>query len=409
MASLLRLASAVGPFIAVLQVHADIIDDWSPDGASQLVELSKKFSFLIWEAGRTLNPHRHYGKGQVLSPKEIQRNIELARKRYTKGVVSVASWAGIASTWVIGPEEQEKGGDRLIPTLKRAAREMVTSTTNAVRTEISAGETSITLEPPPMEESSDDNEGDDDWQLNFDDSNSDHTRKASVISLTHTITQHTEFTVAGPDNGEAEGSSPTSDEPEDSGVEMPSPNRDCPSPPVTSRGVAICVPAEHDTEYREICMNLARAHSDFIIGFVSQQAWVDLPDDFMAETKVQESGVTDKQSEVSKTFAVFAPLESEHVLAASPSAGLESCGGAGGADHTTSIRLSFDVMGRDSDVMSESTGGAHYEKIQTLHQVIARALAVKEERMKARKQEEGSASIPKSADFLCIPVISMNA
>ncbi|KAI5305204.1 hypothetical protein KEM56_005025 [Ascosphaera pollenicola] len=189
MAALLRLAKSVGPFIAVLQVHADIIDDWSPEGASRLVEISRAHGFLIWEGGRILNTHKHAGD-QVLSPKEIQRDIDLARKRYTKGIVNVASWAGLASTWTLGQEEQQNGGDRLVPTLRRAARETVTLTANAVRTEISAGQGSENANNDTAEDHVEDKE-DDDWGLEDDDA--DLARKTSVISLTHTITQHTGY------------------------------------------------------------------------------------------------------------------------------------------------------------------------------------------------------------------------
>jgi hypothetical protein len=139
MSALLRLASAVGPFIAVLQVHADIIDDWSLRAAQRLTYLANKFCFLIWEGGRALNTQRRSGRTQSMSDEEITRSIDMARKRYTKGVVSVAAWAGLASTWVIGPEQEGRGADRLIPILRRAAKERVALMTKSVQTEISAG------------------------------------------------------------------------------------------------------------------------------------------------------------------------------------------------------------------------------------------------------------------------------
>src|SRR5436190_16304539 len=94
-ASLLRLAYAVGPYIAVLQVHADIIDDWSLKTVRRLSHLARKYGFLIWEGERVLNRQRRPERSKILSGEEIKRDIDMARKRYTKGVVSVAAWAGL--------------------------------------------------------------------------------------------------------------------------------------------------------------------------------------------------------------------------------------------------------------------------------------------------------------------------
>lgn len=391
MAALLRLAKAVGPFIAVLQVHADIIDDWSPEGASRLVEVSKNYGFLIWEGGRILNTHKHTGN-QVLSSKEVQRDIDLARKRYTKGIVNVASWAGVASTWIIGPEEKQVGGDRLVPTLRRAARETVTSTTNAVRTEISAGQGSGDT---PAEESDEI-----DWRIEDDDA--DLARKTSVISLTHTITQHTEVSVATSietenDNGSL--LSPTTEECEDSGVEINPPERDYPPPPINGRGLVLCVPAEPEAECADACVNLARSHSDFIIGFVSGKAWVDVSNEnFLTGTKPRDN-------ESSETFAVFAPLESEHVFCSDA----ESFCRIHSKEHEpNSLCLSFDLMERNAGLCpGPSRSHSHQKEIHTLHQVVARALAVRKERIKASDKEVATNS--KDTEFLFIPVISMNA
>uniref|UniRef100_A0A1B6KY40 Uridine 5'-monophosphate synthase n=1 Tax=Graphocephala atropunctata TaxID=36148 RepID=A0A1B6KY40_9HEMI len=46
---LLTLAAAVGPHIALLKTHADIVTDWSSDVASQLASLARQHEFLIME------------------------------------------------------------------------------------------------------------------------------------------------------------------------------------------------------------------------------------------------------------------------------------------------------------------------------------------------------------------------
>src|SRR5436189_1443062 len=66
-ASLLRLAYAVGPYIAVLQVHADIIDDWSLKTVRRLSHLAKRYGFLIWEGERVLNRQGRAGRSEILS------------------------------------------------------------------------------------------------------------------------------------------------------------------------------------------------------------------------------------------------------------------------------------------------------------------------------------------------------
>lgn len=46
---LLSLANKVGPFTCVLKVHADTVDDWTMETATQLSALSLKHQFLLFE------------------------------------------------------------------------------------------------------------------------------------------------------------------------------------------------------------------------------------------------------------------------------------------------------------------------------------------------------------------------
>lgn len=46
---LLDIASAVGPHVAVLKTHSDLVRDWSSDTAQQLCALAKQYNFLILE------------------------------------------------------------------------------------------------------------------------------------------------------------------------------------------------------------------------------------------------------------------------------------------------------------------------------------------------------------------------
>lgn len=47
--SLLKLAKTVGPHIAILKTHIDIISDFNNDIVSQLKKIAKKMNFLLME------------------------------------------------------------------------------------------------------------------------------------------------------------------------------------------------------------------------------------------------------------------------------------------------------------------------------------------------------------------------
>lgn len=48
-AELLQLADTIGPHIAILKTHLEIIEDWTPNLGAQLKDLSHKHNFLIFE------------------------------------------------------------------------------------------------------------------------------------------------------------------------------------------------------------------------------------------------------------------------------------------------------------------------------------------------------------------------
>ncbi|OJI97127.1 hypothetical protein ASPVEDRAFT_121997 [Aspergillus versicolor CBS 583.65] len=279
--ALLRLASLVGPYISVLQVHADVIDDWSEDTIRQLTLLAKKYAFLIWEGGRILNSTIGVVGRQKAESREV-RNVlvDLIRKKYTKGVVKPASWANVSTAWASGIPIDNQAADILIPTLKAAAREAVADAVQTIRTEItvdsasdrpSHAHSSSTVEPNgtlnhqrlpsnyAVEESSSSN------SLEL------PPRKASTISLTQTITQHTEDSSDALNEAEAEevwdfGAAPP-----------PATDAELPSPPSLARGVVLCLPSCTDTvfnpEYRKSCMAAAYANQDFVLGFVCGEPW----------------------------------------------------------------------------------------------------------------------------------------
>ncbi|PTU22876.1 hypothetical protein P175DRAFT_0499416 [Aspergillus ochraceoroseus IBT 24754] len=279
---LLRLASLLGPYIAILQVHADIIDDWSEDTIRQLTSLAKRHAFLIWESGRILNATIDVVGRQKVESREVRNElVDLIRKKYTKGVVKPASWAGISTAWASGVAVNNQEADILIPTLKAAAREAVADAVQTIRTE-------ITADHPPSNNpfssygspTKDANEDTTSQHLTFDYAIEENNslglppRKASTISLTQTISQHTE------DSGESM-MEPETYEPRDywgyAVATPPAIDTDLPPPPLLARGLVLCLPSVTDTsftaEYRKSCIAAACANQDFVLGFLCGEPW----------------------------------------------------------------------------------------------------------------------------------------
>ncbi|KAL4939740.1 hypothetical protein BDV06DRAFT_32186 [Aspergillus oleicola] len=281
--ALLRLASLVGPYITILQVQADIIDDWSDETIRQLTSLAKKYAFLIWEGGRILNTTIGVVGQQKAESREVRNVlIDLTRKKYTRGVVKPASWANLSSTWASGVPINNQAADILIPALKAAAREAVADAVQTIRTEITADSSSdrrLTANGSSRPETN----GDSTHQripshYAVDESDSSTLalppRKASTISLTQTISQHTE------DSNDAlnELDSYESEDVWDFGEEAPPAiDSDLPAPPLLARGLLLCLPSMADSaftpEYRKSSMAAAYANQDFVMGFICGEPW----------------------------------------------------------------------------------------------------------------------------------------
>jgi hypothetical protein len=100
-------------------------------------------------------------------------------------------------------------------------------------------------------------------------------RKSSTISLTQTITQHTE------DSTESLlDSTPqliTQDGIPETNLQNLSNGDDLPPPPLLARGLVLCLPSMTDTsftpEYRRSCLAAARANQDFVLGFLCSEPW----------------------------------------------------------------------------------------------------------------------------------------
>ena len=49
MAELVELVHSVGPYIAALKTHVDLVDDWTPEAWSAFCALAKEANLLIFE------------------------------------------------------------------------------------------------------------------------------------------------------------------------------------------------------------------------------------------------------------------------------------------------------------------------------------------------------------------------
>ncbi|GLB12837.1 hypothetical protein ABZX51_000239 [Aspergillus tubingensis] len=313
--SLLHLASLVGPHISILQVHADIIDDWSEETVRQLTTLARKHGFLIWESGRILNSTVDVVGRQKSESREVRNGVvDLIRKKYTRGVVKPASWAGLSTAWASGAAVYNQEADILIPTLKAAAREAVADAVQTIRTE-------ITADSFANEQSNSDQDSAQSQHLTeyvVDQSGLGlPPRKASTISLTQTITQHTEdsadYPLESPQferHGFEFGTLSPSTIPED-----------LPPPPLLARGLVLCLPSRTDTsftpDYRQSCIAAARANQDFVVGFLCGEPW-HLASQRSDIFETGLSGYNDEQQQLSPYssdddeelphFALFSPI-----------------------------------------------------------------------------------------------------
>lgn len=271
--ALLQLASSIGPHIAIFQVYADIIDDWSDETGRQLTLLAKRHGFLVWEGGRILNSTVDI-VGKQKSDVGGARNelVSLIRKKYTKGIVRTASWAGIATAWASGVAVDNQEADILIPALKAAARETVAGTVQTIRTVITAENSSdpqLSQEPEDLgNQNASQQYLTSEYVADSNGSGLPH-RKTSTISLTQTISQHTEESTEG-------GPADTISERRDS-LDQIITSDNLPPPPLLARGIALCLPPAKGTsftlEYRHSCIAAARANPDFVVGFLCSEPW----------------------------------------------------------------------------------------------------------------------------------------
>lgn len=273
--SLVQLAADIGPHIAMLQVQADVINDWSNGTIDQLTWIAKKHGFLLWEGSHILNSTVDF-VGKARESPELRDTVRnMIQKKYTRGVVKPATWAGLSTAYAAGVTcLGEDKVDILIESLKDAAYETVATTMKSIQTEISVehdGIQALSGRATPEEEEEEQElamsqQQVDAWQDFFANNLGISPRKSS-IELTQTITQHTETSSPmTPDNLKAFAQQP-----------LILPNDDIPAPPLLARGVVLCLPGTTESsftaEYRRAVIQAARDNGDFVIGFLSPESF----------------------------------------------------------------------------------------------------------------------------------------
>jgi uridine monophosphate synthetase len=244
---LLLLADLIGPSIVVLKTHYDLINNWdySPTTGTgaKLARLARRHGFLIFE-------DRKFG--------DIGNTVQL---QYTEGTAKIIEWSHITNVNMVP-------GKAAVDALADAAKAWRERKRYEVKTDISVG----TPRPESL-----DSDGDDDrfGAPISEDSNlsaSCQGRKASIVSIT-TVSQHFE-----PAN------SPRSHE--EFGEEVLPGIEEAPM----ERGLLILAQMSSvgnfmTGAYTQACVESAREHKDFVMGFIAQESLnTELEDQFINMT-----------------------------------------------------------------------------------------------------------------------------
>ncbi|KAK1251130.1 hypothetical protein MKX07_005685 [Trichoderma sp. CBMAI-0711] len=252
---LLYLADKIGPSIVVLKTHYDMVSGWDfhPETGTgaQLASLARKHGFLIFE-------DRKFG--------DIGHTVEL---QYTGGSARIIDWAHIVNVNMVP-------GKASVASLAQGAKRWLERYPCEVKT-------SVTVGTPTMDSFDDDADSRDAEPAGtvngmgsigvldkpIYSNRSGDGRKGSIVSIT-TVTQQYE-SVSSPrlTKAIAEG-----DESLFPGIE---------EAPL-SRGLLILAQMSSqgnfmNKEYTQACVEAAREHKDFVMGFISQETLNTEPDD----------------------------------------------------------------------------------------------------------------------------------
>lgn len=249
---LIYFADKIGPSIVVLKTHHDMVSGWDfhPETGTgaKLAALARRHGFLIFE-------DRKFG--------DIGNTVEL---QYTSGSARIIDWAHIVNVNMVP-------GKASVTSLANAASRWLERYPCEVRTLVTVG-------TPTTDQFDEDEEldGDGKPEVAVDGPQDQHPeprrgeegRKGSIVSVT-TVTQKYESALSPRFN---KSSISEGDEMLFAGIE---------EAPL-ERGLLILAQMSSqgnfmNKEYTQACVEAAREHKDFVMGFVSQEALNTEPDD----------------------------------------------------------------------------------------------------------------------------------
>ncbi|KAF1819963.1 Orotidine 5'-phosphate decarboxylase [Dissoconium aciculare CBS 342.82] len=260
-AELLRVAEEVGDHICILKTHADIVRDFGDRTIRGLNEVARRRKFLVFE-------DRKFG--------DIGNTVQ---QQYVGGPLTIVRWAPIVNAHIFP-------GPAIIDALEQAANQAIVAFNSSVHTDISASPApSVTdsLDEPidlealdrddPGEKSEEDIYGDE-YQNTYD---ARYARKQSVVSVSTTISMKSENATVN-NNTNAPLDDHTSD-PADRQAML-----DHLGPPPYLRSLLLLAQMSSANNfftapYTKACLEQARLHRGFVMGFIAQQCLNEQPDD----------------------------------------------------------------------------------------------------------------------------------
>lgn len=258
---LLYFADKIGPYIVVLKTHHDMIAGWDfhPEHGTgaKLASLARRHGFLIFE-------DRKFG--------DIGNTVEL---QYTSGSARIIEWAHIVNVNMVP-------GKASVTSLADAAKRWLDRYPCEVRTSVTVGtptighfDTDDEDEAPAKKEAETETGADNADASHPPPNRREDGRKGSIVSVT-TVTQRYESAM-----------SPRFNKSISEGDEVLFPGID--EAPI-ERGLLILAQMSSkgnfmNAEYTAACVEAAREHKSFVMGFISQEALnTQADDDFIHMT-----------------------------------------------------------------------------------------------------------------------------
>ncbi|KAL2020763.1 hypothetical protein VTK56DRAFT_7961 [Thermocarpiscus australiensis] len=243
---LLTLADKVGPSIVVLKTHYDLVSGWDYNPqtgtGAKLAALARKHGFLIFEDRKFV---------------DIGKTVQM---QYTAGTARIIEWAHITNANI-------DAGKDMVRAMAEAAAKWKERIHYEVKTSVTVG-TPVSEQFDEAEEQAEGGQRLEVKERQTDDQEGDG-RKGSIVSVT-TVTQSYEPA----DSPRLTKTTEAGDDVVFPGIEEPPMDRGLLLlAQMSSKG---CLMTK---EYTQACVEAAREHKDFVMGFVAQQCLNSAPDD----------------------------------------------------------------------------------------------------------------------------------